>query len=314
MNAFFSWCKHNSIAVIAILVAIFFALKTTTSPYQSLRISDSANMGMSIGSAEKMAPSSSAVDLSYEESGFTSRSLPPFPPVDPSIPPSPSANRLIITDTSLSMVVNSVSDTINQIQQIAQDQQGFLVNSDVYMPEGGSSGSIIIRVPAAQHDQTLNSIRDLGVRVVSENISGRDVTDQFENIQAQLDVLNNTKTKFEQILADAQEIQDLLEVQRELVNLQVQIDHLVGRQTYLEQSANLTKISIYLSTDELALSYTPDQVWRPQVIFKQAVRSLIQSIRSIGNTLIWLAVYSVVWIPALIIIWLTYRKINARKK
>jgi hypothetical protein len=68
----------------------------------------------------------------------------------------------------------------------------------------------------------------------------------------------------------------------------------------LEKSASLSLISVSLSTDELSLPYTPDQTWRPQVIFKQSVRSLISSFRTIGNFAIKAFVFTPIWLPLLI--------------
>ena len=115
--------------------------------------------------------------------------------------------------------------------------------------------------------------------------------------------LEKTKAKFEEILEAATEIQDILQVQREIINLQAEIDAVIGQQKYLEQSAKLARLTVYLSTDELALPYAPSETWRPVVIFRQAVRSLIYQMRKIGTALIWLAVYSVIWIPALLLIY-----------
>jgi hypothetical protein len=95
-------------------------------------------------------------------------------------------------------------------------------------------------------------------------------------------------------------VPDLLSVQRELINLQSQIDSLKGQQKYFEQSAKLSKITIYLSTDELALPYAPDNSWRPAVVFKEAVRSLIYNLRSLANLIIWLVVYSPIIIVGLL--------------
>jgi hypothetical protein len=109
-------------------------------------------------------------------------------------------------------------------------------------------------------------------------------------------------------MAKAEKIEDLLNVQRELINLQSQIDSLKGQQQYYEKNAEMAKLTIYLSTDELALPYAPSESWRPQVIFKQAVRSLVTSLRKVGTAIIWLAVYSVVWIPVGVGIYIFYRK------
>ena len=147
--------------------------------------------------------------------------------------------------------------------------------------------------------------------MVSENLTGEDVTDQFVDIDARLATLYRTKAKFEEILDKAVKVEDLLNVQRELINLQTQIDSLKGQQLYLEKSAAMAKITIYLSTDELALPYAPSEAWRPTVILKLAVRSLVGNLRNFGSALIWIGVYSVVWVPILIVLFIIRKRMHS---
>jgi hypothetical protein len=218
------------------------------------------------------------------------------------------AERMVITETYMSLVVSDVGAVLIKIQKTAEEAQGFLVNSNVSRPEGAASGSISVRVPSDKKDEVLDKFRSFGVKVVSENVSGRDVTDQYVNIEERMKILMGTKQKFEEIMARAVTVADLLDVQRELSNLQGRIDSLQGQKEYLEKSADLTKITVYLSTDELALPYTPDKAWRAEVIFKQAVRSLVGTVRDLGSLLIWVVVYSPLWGVALFGYWLWRRR------
>lgn len=232
-----------------------------------------------------------------------------IPPIES--PPAPEVqNRLVVKESTLSLLVKKVAETQKAIQQKAEDLGGYLVDSSISQPEPGEAitGSITIRVPQVKLEETLDYLRTLAVRVVSENISGQDVTDEYVDIDARLATLLKTKTKFEEILIKAEKVEDILAVQRELISLQQQIDNLKGQQQYLEKSAENSRVTAYLSTDELELPYAPSQAWRPKVIFKQATRSLIASIRKLGSALIWLAVYSVIWLPILLIYWLLRRR------
>ena len=178
-----------------------------------------------------------------------------------------------------------------------------MVNSNLNNPQDAATATVTVRVPSAKLQAALQTFRGLGVKVVSENLSGQDVTDEFVDNEARLAILEKTKAKFEEILDNAINVQDILTVQREIINLQSQIDAVKGQQNYLEKSAQMAKLTIYLSTDELALPYAPSETWRPAVIFKQAVRSLLGSARKLGTLVIWLAVYSIIWLPILLLIY-----------
>jgi hypothetical protein len=246
---------------------------------------------------------------SYDSfSGSKSLSIPSLSGQSRELAPTSDTSRLVIRDTSLSLHVKNVSDATSRIQALAESSGGFLVAYNLSSPESAASGNISIRVPSDQRSQLLTQIQALGVKTVSLSVNGQNVTDQFVDNEARLKVLYATQVKFNQIMDQAVRVQDLLEVERELINLQTQIDSLKGQQQYLEKSAELSLISVYLSTDELSLPYAPTNTWRPMVIFREAVRSFIASTRSIVSALIWLTVYSPLIFIVLIVAWWLQRR------
>jgi ABC-type glycerol-3-phosphate transport system permease component len=107
-------------------------------------------------------------------------------------------------------------------------------------------------------------------------------------------------------------VDEILRIQQQIFNLQDQIDRLQGQIKYMDASSSTSLISVNLSTDELALPYAPDNAWRPQLVFKQAVRSLIGTLRTVGNASIWLAVYTIIFIPVLIVFFIVKKALKRR--
>lgn len=288
MMGIISWIKKNKLAAFLILVILWLVGKnywTRQKLYLREGISGMADLGVS---------------SKINQRGIVSSEPPPAPEVK---------ERLVIKESTLSLLVKKVNETQKLISQKAQELGGYFVQSNISHPQEkeAASGSITVRIPQEKLEEALDYFRSLAVKVVSENLSGWDITDEYVDIEARLATFNKTKLKFEEILAKAERVEEILQVQRELVNLQEQIDSLKGRQEYLEKNAQMSRVTVYLSTDELALPYTPAETWRPKVIFKQAVRSLIKTGRKIGTAVIWLGVYSVLWLP-LLIIYLFWRK------
>lgn len=230
------------------------------------------------------------------------------PPVSSEYPPSEREKRLVVEESSMSLVVLKVQETAEQIIDRAKQVGGFMVSSSLTHPEEAPFATVVIRVPAERFRETLAYFRTLAAKVSSEKILGTDVTDEYVDIEARLATLERTKAKFELIMDQATTVDQTLKVQREIINLQDQIDALKGRSKYLEQTARVAKITVYLSSDELALPYAPAKPFRPQIIFKLAVRSLILTLRGVATRLIWIAVYSVIWLPILLIILFVRRR------
>lgn len=289
----FNWIKSNKFLIVVLLVVAYFILNLVNSFF-----------GVGVTSLSlpnrKMQTTELAGDAYLGAPGGIGVSRSEYlPPVSDYAPQPDVEDRLVIQQSSLSLLVKDVVDTKNKILDYTKTSGGYMVSSNVSNPQDAPTATVVIRVPSDKLEASLDYFHSLSVKVVSENLSGRDVTDQYVNIDARLITLKATKERFESILAQATQIKDITSLTREILSIQNQIDNLVGQQESLKQNAQLAKLTIYLSTDELALPYAPSETFRPNVIFKLAVRSLVGSLRGLATYAIWIGVYSIIWVPAL---------------
>lgn len=303
----FAWIKNNKFLVLVLLLLAFFGFEKyryyLPQPLTLQRGSYEESMGYG-GISTMGAP---AMDMAVGKSLIA-----PAPGGDYYEPVSDAANRLVIQNSNLSLLVSDVRATGDKFVDFVKSKGGFMVDASYNRPEESAFGTITVRVPTKELDNTLTFLRESAVKVTNEYIQGTDVTEQYTDIEERLATLEKTKAKFEQILDSATEVQDILQVQQQLIYIQDQIDSLVGQRDALEKNASLTKITAYLSSDELSLPYTPDQKFRPNVIFKLAVRSLLLTLQNFGEFVIWALVYSVIWIPAIILFVFGRRYIRKR--
>ncbi len=301
-----NWIKKNKVVTLLIVLFLLFISKDYLFGFFGLpryRLS-APQEELMYGEVGEAAPPG----LTFQKSiGI----IPPIPGRE--APPTEGEDRLVIEESSMSLVVKSVRGATDEIVDHSKSVGGYMVSSSLTSPEEAPFATVVVRVPADNLRSSLDYFRSLAVKVTSENILGTDVTDEYVDIEARLETLETTKAKFEEIMAKAVEVQDILEVQRQLTYIQDQIDNLKGRQKYLEQTAKLAKITVYLSTDEYALPYAPSEAFRPQVIFKLAVRSLVRSLRSLAKVLIWIGVYGVIWVPIGVIVFFVWRWWKKRK-
>jgi hypothetical protein len=296
------WIKNNKLASILLVLLGLFILKNGFSSLfgvNSLSMSRSASYEYAGDSVQ--APSAMK-SISSIGGNFSSRNqVAPAPEVQ---------NRMVVQNSYLSLVVKKVPEVLAQIKTLTSQIGGYMVNSNITNPEDNSSANITLRIPSEKLDETLGKFKGMAIKVASERLDGTDVTDQFVDNDARMTVLNSNLLRFKELMGKALEISDILRIQQEVFNLQSQIDNIKGQNKYMEQTSKMALVTIYLSTDEYTLPYAPSEPWRPEIIFKSAVRSLIGHLRGIAGALIWLIVYSIVWAPILFVIWY----IKKRKK
>lgn len=300
------WIKSHKLSsfllgliIIYLLQGFFGSFVTNYSSRRSLYMPSLTDESYNV--SPNMAPGG------YGYTGIAQKMMPPVTSIDTS-----NQNRLVQKESSLSLLVSDVRSSADTVIKQAENLGGFMIESNFSNPGESPYGTVSVRVPSSSLAGYLDVLRKLSIRVVSEQLSGTDITDQYRDINSRLDTLNSTKRKFEAIYEKAVTIQEILDVQNRINELQDQIDSLKGQQQYLEKSSETSKVTVSLSTDELSLPFAPDSSWRPGVVFKSAVRSLVENIRSFASLLIWIGVYSVFWVPVLIIIILIkrYRRKN----
>lgn len=296
------WVKRNKLASLIIAILLFLVLRN--SGFSPLNRTFS-NMKYGVSESQDMAYLGAPSALRSSGIGI--------PPVSSNIAPTERQDRLVVQESSMSLLVKDVREMGDKVIEKAKEVGGFMISSSLTTPEDAPYASISVRVPADKLKEALDYYRNLAVKVASENLYGQDVTDEYVDIEARLESFAKIKAKYEEILDQAVRVSDLLEVNRELVNLQDQIDALKGRQKYLEQTAKLARITVYLSTDELALPYAPTPSFRPAVVLKQAVRSLVATLRSLATALIWLVVYLPVGVLLLLGYWFLKKVVKKQK-
>ncbi len=232
-------------------------------------------------------------------------------------------NRIVIKNASLSIVVGDVAATMAEISGIAEDMQGFVVNSNLYKTTTSQglevpNANITIRVPAERLDEALAQIKgmvaDPKIDILSEDVSGQDVTGEVTDLESRLRNLKAAEEQLIEILDRATEAADVIEIFRELTSVREQIEVIEGQIKYYRESAALSAISVYLQAKE-AMEPITIGGWQPGVEVQKALQALVDGGKVIVNILIWLLLFA---IPILTVIalpvYFIVRLIRKRRK
>ena len=311
MKKLLNWLKNNKLTAFFLIVIGFLLFKGGFNKLALRKSYLPTKMAYDYDDGEGLPQTGGGEEIAaLPAPALESRGVMPPVPISDQAPQSEVKDRLVVEESNVSLLVEDVRQKVDQIINYAEEKGGYMVSSSLKQPEEAPFATVVLRIPSYELRSALDHLRSLAVRVTSENLKGWDVTDEYVDLEARVGTLEKTKTKFEEILNKAVSVDEILRVQRELINLQQQIDNLKGRQDYLEKTAQNAKLTVYLSSDEWALPYAPSKPFRAKVIFKTAVRSLVLALRGLAKLAIWVGVYSIIWLPVLIV----YLVIKKRKK
>jgi hypothetical protein len=208
-------------------------------------------------------------------------------------------SRMIIYNGDLSLVVKDVEETQEEVAELVEGVDGYVVSSGSYAyGDGLRRASLQVRVPAEQFNPVMASLRDLALDIEQDSISSQDVTQEYVDLESRLTALEAKADRLDELMDRAEDTEAVLAVYEELSETQMRIEETKGRMRYLERSAAMATITIELTPDE-ALKPVEIAGWRPQGTVKRAVEALIQIFQFLVDALIWVVL---VVLPVLLVI------------
>ena len=188
---------------------------------------------------------------------------------------------------SISLEVQNISVATEQIRGLVNQSNATIISSD-----SGNSYSkyahITVLVPKESFSELIQSIKNIAIKVTNENINSTDVTEEFVDIEARLNVMKQTEHRFITLLSETSTIEEIMNVEKELMRLRGEIDSLEGRMKYLSKTTDNSILNVHI-TEEVPLTGSD---WSFSDSFDNSVRSFVSFSKHIANFLIGLIVFS----------------------
>src|SRR5690606_31731967 len=166
--------------------------------------------------------------------------------------PAVAMDRKIIRNAELRLEADSPEEVQRRAAAIAESKGGFVVESQQSGGDGRTgkrdSVTMTLRIPADKFAETLDESRREAGRVVMEHITGKDVTEEFIDIDARLKAQRALETQFMEIMKQANSVEQALSVQRQLADVRGEIERVEGRKRFLENQASLSTVKLRIET------------------------------------------------------------------
>lgn len=216
------------------------------------------------------------------------------------------AEKKIIKSGNLNLKVDSADQAAEEIGDIAKNNGGEVFASNFYQSQKNiKSGTVTVKVPMKNFEAAFAELKKIASLVIRESTAGQDVTEQYVDLQAQLKNRQAEEQSFVRILNQAQNIEDILAVTRELARVRGNIEQLQGSIKYLESQTDMSTIAIDLTEDA---NVTIVDSWRPFQVVKESFNALLKGLQGFVDFLIRLVIVIVPLLLLWVLIgWLIYR-------
>ncbi|BAZ30360.1 hypothetical protein NIES4074_28160 [Cylindrospermum sp. NIES-4074] len=200
----------------------------------------------------------------------------------------------LIKKAALTVIVNSVDQSLKSVSQIINKQQGDLIGLNEQQPtkyNARHTASIVMRVPQNLLEPTLDELAKLGT-VENRNITAEDVGDQLVDLQARLTNLKKTEANLQKIMDRAGSVRDVLSVAQELSNVRQNIEQINAQLQNLQNQVADSTITLNLQAAVSSTNPQPNLGLQIQETWNNSTSSFGGFTLGLLKLVIWLMVYS----------------------
>ncbi len=284
--------KRSSLLALLVLPAILLAACAATSAPGATTATGPRNgvgdAGFVVG-APNAVPEAQRSDAKPASGGNAVAPIPVPQAFDP--------DRALILSANVSLKAKDAWAVSDRVQAIA-----FGLGGDVMsLAQSGSgehrSAMLTLRVPQARFNDALRQVREIpDIEVLTSNVDGKDITDQFVDLQARLTAKKAEEQRYLALLSRADKIEDILKIDAVLSQVRTQIEQLTAQVNSIKARTTYSTITVQVSPIGPAPLPTPDpRAYDPSTTVERAVTALVSLMRYATDAAIWALVFG--WIP-----------------
>ncbi|MDP6667146.1 MAG: DUF4349 domain-containing protein, partial [Dehalococcoidia bacterium] len=159
--------------------------------------------------------------------------------------------RVIVRTADMSINVDSVTGSLDDISKMATAAGGWVVSS---VQSRQYSGNISIRVPADRFDDVIEQLSDLAAKINFVTTKSEDFTEEFTDVTARARTLDDTLERLRLLYDRAETVEDAIIIQLEITKIQSDLEALEARLNFLSQSSAFSFISVALESVPIELA------------------------------------------------------------
>ena len=208
-------------------------------------------------------------------------------------------NRKWIITADMSLETNDLEELQTALNERIAALEGYVENQSVYNGSNYASrryrnANMTVRIPA---DRVTEFTQEVGgmANVVSNNLCREDVTLQYVDTEGRVNALKTEEARLLELLADAETMSDLLEIEARLSDVRYELESYTSRLRTLDNQINYA--TVYLFIEEVQ-EYTPAE---EPTFFERITRGFADSLEGLWQSLQDLAVFLVVSFPYILV-------------
>lgn len=156
-------------------------------------------------------------------------------------------DRMIVRRGSMNIEIENFDESEKNIMDETGRQNGYITNSSSSVNTSGKKQGVIeARIPSQNFDTFISNISISG-KVMSLNVTGNDITEEYIDIEARHKTQKALEERLIKLLEEkTANLTDVVEVEQKLADVRAQTESMEGRMRYLKNQLDFSTLSISL--------------------------------------------------------------------
>jgi hypothetical protein len=191
---------------------------------------------------------------------------------------------MMVYQAELSLNVKDLATSQKSLTQLVEKMNGYIVEANSYNQGEENSllnGDFRIRIPNAKFNAFLEETEKLALKVANRTIQGRDVTEEYIDLEARLASKQVLEKQLLGLMKNAQKTSDLLQIAQDVNKVQTEIEQLKGKMKYLKNQSDFATVTIHMTENKAvlpSLSDNPVSTWdKTKQQFMNSIKFMVDS-------------------------------------
>jgi hypothetical protein len=209
--------------------------------------------------------------------------------------------RMIIRSGTMNLEVDKYDDTETKIKEITNRFNGYVTNTTSSLNASGKKqGTITIRIASDKFDGVLAELSKIG-KVMNQNISGKDVTEEYMDSEARLKTQRELENRLLKLLEEkTARLTDVVDVEQKLAGVRENIEKTEGRMRYLKDQASFSTLAVSVYEPSMLVTSTGGG------FFYELGRGFEKGLTGFTSVLSALITFIIAFLPVLAILYIIF--------
>lgn len=156
----------------------------------------------------------------------------------------PDWEKKIIKTANVSLELKDFNAYNKNIHQNLKAYSAYIAQEEQTQTDGIMQNVVTIKVPVDRFDDLMNTFSGEGIKVMERKITTEDVTGDVIDTKGRIETKKQVRQQYMELLKQAKNMKDILEVQSEINGITEQVEAAGGRVQYLVHQAAYSTINL----------------------------------------------------------------------